>query len=177
MIKKILLCMLCFMFAFSAYVFAEDASAGAGTENASAQEDAQPSNERGGTMRGQRPQDGTEAPQTGENVQDGAAQPPQAPPGGGDAADDVQEGADGAQGGDAENAQPAFGGNRGGRPQDGAAPEWMDEGVQEQAEAAAESVSAGTIGSLLQEYATPVISVILLAFAFVFVIFYKRKSY
>ena len=102
----------------------------------------------------------------------------QAPPGGGDAADDVQEGADGAQGGDAENAQPAFGGNRGGRPQDGAAPEWMDEGVQgAEREAAAESVSAGTIGSLLQEYATPVISVILLAFAFVFVIFYKRKSY
>ncbi len=52
----------------------------------------------------------------------------------------------------------------------------MPPGMTEQ-EQSAEEISENKILTFVKTYSTPIISVVLLVFAFVFVIFYKRKSY
>ena len=52
----------------------------------------------------------------------------------------------------------------------------MPPGMTEQ-EQEAEGKAENIILTFVKMYSTPIISVVLLAFAFVFVIFYKRKSY
>ena len=161
MIKKILIYTLCFVLAFSLCTAAAETTSG--TENTPTQHQQGDMPQRGGGMGGgQRPQGG---PGGDSNMQppdmtnDGSAQQPQAPESNTQNDNEAQT--------DSENqANNPFGEEN--MPQGG-----FDRETPFQNETTAEETNT----NVLKEYSTPIFSIILLAFAFVFVIFYKRKRY
>ncbi len=189
MIKRIAALALCLMLSMSLCAFAVESTDTA--TNAPAQSDTmppegmQPGGGRGFGGRGQRPQGGMTPPQGGEfqpgtmptqgNGEQSGSTPPQMP-----AQDNVStENTRGEQNETAENPVREFGGGRGpmqgeNMPQFNGEQNVQTEGNQT-ASVSAEATEAEE--NFFKKYSTPLFSMVLLGLAFVFVIFYKRKTF
>ncbi len=176
MAKKYLMCILCviFVFTLSTSVFAQPDTSTA-TEDTVRSEQPMPGGMGGrgggrqGGMGGGQPPENMTPPENIEGMQkpDTAPEMPEPPQG------DKQFTAP-QEGEASENAEMQMPdkGNRGNM-----MPDNVDFGNESRDTASESKQSANSFISFIQEYQTPVISVILLLLAFVFVKLYKRKSY
>lgn len=180
--KKIIPVIMCFILALSICVSATETTTPAAEENASAAMEEMPRG--GGRMGGRGPGGGGgqppqmpngEMPQMPEEMT-----PTEMPNGEMPQPPEMAEGAaDGTRENMADNAPADSANNDDGTTEDsrGGFGGGMIMGeTQETEDMTIQSESTGIIG-FMKEYSTPIISVILLAFAFVFVIFYKRRNY
>lgn len=154
MIKKVILIVICIIFAFALCVSASGADAGTSEENPAAAT-AAPATEPNGDLP-ERRQGNMAPPQDGIESENGSRENMQPPEGGGDpGAND--------------------GGGRGGAiPENG---QYSGESVSQQTEETISNISADAVIGFAKTYSTPIISMFMLGAAFVFVIFYKRKRF
>jgi len=184
------------MFVLSACVFAETVTDEAAESTNAVEENALPQ-ERGGFgggrpgsgMRGGQMGEGMQPPQmsNGEMPEGEGIQPPQMPQGD-TAAEDTLMPNDRAANKETTNAdssqtqidssamaetEPDFGSGD----MQGRFPERMPQQTDDETNQQKQSEKTNTAAGFLKEYSTPVTSIVLLALAFVFVKFYKRKTY
>lgn len=169
MIKRILICTLCFMLCLSVCVFAEEV---ADTPKESVPQQGErirgPGGGMGGFYREVPPTDGQQPPEI--TIPDNGNMPRFEVEDKGNMPT-IPQSSENTDVTDGENTQQPWGGMQGGRGQFGTFP-----GMQ-QDDAQVEQKTSKTFKDIVLEYLTPIISVVLLAIAFVFVIFYKRKTY
>ena len=152
MIKKVMLIVICIIFAFALCISASGADAGTSEENPSSAT-AAPATEQNGDLP-ERRQGNMAPPQDGIESENGSRENMQPPEGGGDPG--------------------ANGGGGGAMPENG---QYSGESVSLQAEETVSNISIDAVIGFAKTYSTPIISMFMLGAAFVFVIFFKRKRF
>lgn len=166
MLKRIITVSLCIILAFGISAYAANTTGETEQSAVSEETPMQDGGRQGGGGRGrlELPPDGT-APGEMRDMPEGEGAPPESNEN--NTADTSGENTDRYQRGGMNGDMGGQGGMNNG----------MREENTQNTEAAGETGSTGGIAAFLKTYNTPITAVILLIFAFVFVIFYKRKRF